>query len=195
MATVFSLRWKSAGAWAVAVALAATPPFHPAAAVETNSADQPSKQSDSKSRDKPDKHDGKAADKSDTKSDNRADESESPPEGYGEEKLEDPCEPKKLLINFELRQQLCQAGVKLGVIETSEVLANPSGGLRQGAIYEGVTDLSLALDLRKPLHLRGNFFMRAYQIHGRGLTLGNTANLNEISGIEALATSRLVELG
>jgi porin len=198
MATVFSLRWKSAGAWAVAVALAATLPFHPAAAVETNSADQPSKQSDSKSRDKPDKHDGKAADKSDTKSadksDNRADESESPPEGYGEEKLEDPCEPKKLLINFELRQRLCQAGVKLGVIETSEVLANPSGGLRQGAIYEGVTDLSLALDLRKPLHLRGNVFARAYQIHGRGLTLGNTANLNEISGIEALATSRLVEL-
>ena len=80
------------------------------------------------------------------------------------------------------------------MIETSEVLANPSGGLRQGAIYEGVTDLSLALDLRKPLHLRGNVFARAYQIRGRGLTFSNTDNLNEISGIEATATTRLAEL-
>jgi porin len=185
--------------WAVAVSvLAILLSVGLGKAADTNSADKPSEQSDSKSQAKPDKPDGKAANKSGSKSadksGNRAEESESPPEGFAEEKLEDPCDPKKLLINFELRQQLCQAGIKLGVIETSEVLANLTGGLRQGAIYEGVTDLSLALDLRKPLHLRGNVFARAYQIHGRGLTFSNTANLNEISGIEATAATRLVEL-
>ena len=51
--------------------------------------------------------------------------------------------PEKQLINFELRQRLCQAGLTIGVAETSEVLGNPTGGLRQGARYEGLTDLNL----------------------------------------------------
>jgi porin len=101
---------------------------------------------------------------------------------------------KALLGNLEVRRRLEEFGIKLGVTETSEVLANLSGGLRQGAIYEGVTDLNLSIDFRPTFHWRGVVFARAYQIHGRGLTLSNTDNLNEISGIEALATTRLVEL-
>jgi porin len=99
-----------------------------------------------------------------------------------------------LLGTLDFRRRLEESGVKLGLSETSEVLANLTGGLRQGAMYEGVTDASLSIDFRPAFHWRGTFFARAYQIHGRGLTLGNTDSLNEISGIEALATTRLVEL-
>jgi porin len=110
------------------------------------------------------------------------------------EGADDIWQRKALLGNLDFRRQLEESGVKLGVTETSEVLANLTGGLRQGAMYEGVTDLNLSIDFRPAFHWRGTFFARAYQVHGRGLTLGNTDNLNEISGIEALATTRLVEL-
>jgi porin len=92
-----------------------------------------------------------------------------------------------------LRPWLDGYGIKLGITETSEMLGNPTGGRSQGAIYEGLTDLTLGVDFRPTLHTRGDFFARAYQIHGRGLTT-TIGNLSEISGIEAAATTRLVEL-
>lgn len=119
------------------------------------------------------------------------------PEGEGgaeaQNKAEDPCDPKQQLFRSDFRDQLCKAGIKLGITETSEVLGNPTGGRHQGVIYEGLTDLNLRIDLRPSLHLRGEVFARAYQIHGRGLT-STIGNLNEISGIEAAATTRLNEL-
>jgi len=91
-----------------------------------------------------------------------------------------------------LRPWLAQYGTTLAITETDEVLGNPTGGIRQGAIYEGLTDLSLAIDFRPAT--RGNLFAHAYQIHGRGLTLSNLQNLNVVSSIEASATTRLAEL-
>jgi porin len=174
----------------------------PLAAAEKAGSDQPAGQSEDKSppkSEKSDHPDRKPADKSADKNGGKPEEQskDKPDREAGDEaegKPEDPCDPEKLLINFEDRHQLCQSGIKLSVTETSEVLANLTGGLRQGAIYEGVTDLSLNIDFRPAFHWRGVLFARAYQIHGRGLTLSNTDNLNEISGIEALATTRLVEL-
>jgi porin len=116
-----------------------------------------------------------------------------PPQPGSSAGADDPCRPENPLTDFVLRRELCAAGVKLGVTETSEVLANLTGGLHRGAIYEGLTDLNLGIDLRPSLHLRGNLFARAYQIHGRGLT-PTIGSLNAISGIEAEATTRLVEL-
>lgn len=52
----------------------------------------------------------------------------------------------------------------------------------------------MAFDFRPQFHWRGNFFVRAYQIHGKGLTAANIDNLNTISGSEATATTRLFEL-
>ena len=112
----------------------------------------------------------------------------------GSDTSNDPCQPANRSTDFELRRRLCEAGVKLAVTETSEVLGNLTGGLRQGAIYEGLTDLNLGLDLRPTFHVRGNVFARAYQIHGRGLSAANIGNLNTTSGIETEATTRLVEL-
>jgi porin len=93
-----------------------------------------------------------------------------------------------------LRPLLDEYGAKLEITETSEVLGNVTGGLRRGARYEGLTDLSLRIDLRRSLHLRGEIFARAYQIHGRGLSADNLGNLNIASGIEAARATRLNEL-
>jgi porin len=93
-----------------------------------------------------------------------------------------------------LRPWMQYYGLQFGITETSEVLGNPIGGIRQGAIYEGVTDLNLGWDLRTYFGWRGVFFARAYQIHGRGLSANDLDNLNIASGIEADRTTRLFEL-
>jgi porin len=93
-----------------------------------------------------------------------------------------------------LKSAIQPYGFQLNITETSEILGNPTGGVRQGAIYEGVTDLNLGWDLRTYFGWRGVFFARAYQIHGRGLTANDLDNLNTASGIEADRTTRLYEL-
>lgn len=92
-----------------------------------------------------------------------------------------------------VRPLLADFGVSFGLIETSEVMANVTGGVRQGPIYEGLTDLTLNYDLRTNFKIRGNFFAHAYQIHGRGLTASHLGNLNTVSSLEASDTTRLTE--
>ncbi|HYM71845.1 MAG TPA: carbohydrate porin [Stellaceae bacterium] len=94
-----------------------------------------------------------------------------------------------------LRSAIAPYGLTVTATETSEVLGNVSGGIRQGAIYEGLTDLGAKLDLRPFFHWPGEFYARAFQIHGRGLSANNLGgNLNTVSSIEAVATTRLSEL-
>src|SRR4029077_16327887 len=119
----------------------------------TNTASKPFEQSESRSP---------PANKPDEKPQN-------PPEDDAAPKPEDPCDATKQLIDVELRHWLCKSGLKIGITETSELLGSRPGGIRQGARYEGVTDLNLSIDLRPLVHVRGNIFARAYQIHGRGL--------------------------
>jgi porin len=93
-----------------------------------------------------------------------------------------------------LRPAIATYGFDFSASETSEVLANVSGGLKRGAIYEGLTDLSLTWDLRKPYGWPGVFYARGLQIHGRGLTANNLGNLITSSSIEAERSTRLFEL-
>lgn len=93
-----------------------------------------------------------------------------------------------------LRPWLDGFGATLEISETGEILGNPTGGLRRGALYEGLTEMSLHIDLRRTLHVRGEILARAYQIHGRGLSANNLGNLAPVSGIEASRTTRLFEL-
>ena len=149
---------------------------------------------------------GKTSDQPDDKADNKSDEGAvksgkkkdpQPPttsEASAEDKPDDRCDAGKQLVNFELRHRLCEAGPTLAVTETSEILGNLAGGLRQGARYEGVTDANLKIDLRPSFHVRGEIFARAYQIHGRGLSADNIGNLHLASSIEASRTTRLNEL-
>ncbi|MCW6510825.1 carbohydrate porin [Lichenifustis flavocetrariae] len=86
-------------------------------------------------------------------------------------------------------------GVSFGLTETTELLGNPTGGLRRGAIVEGMTQASLGFDLSKSIGLAGGLInVSAFQIHGRGLTLANVGALNVISSIEADPATRLNEL-
>jgi len=94
-----------------------------------------------------------------------------------------------------LRSRLEAQGITLDLQETSEVLGNFSGGIKQGAVYEGLTQVGLVIDLAKAVNLPGaTFNVSAYQIHGRGLSTNNLFNLNVVSSIEATRATRLFEL-
>jgi porin len=185
----------------VAIAFALALLIQPVAAAAASGSDAGSQAGNSEV--KPDKSDNKTGAKSDDKpgqkgadksGDKGDDQSQIPPEPNAESKPNDPCDPEKQLVNLDIRQRLCQSGLTIGIAETSEVLGNLTGGVRQGARYEGLTDLNLRIDLRRSFHWRGEIYARAYQIHGRGLTGDNLGNLNVVSSIEAARTTRLNEL-
>jgi porin len=93
-----------------------------------------------------------------------------------------------------VRPTIGQYGLTFALSEASEIVGNPTGGTRRGAIYEGLTDASLALNLRSYFNWPGVLCVRAYQIHGRGLSAHNLNNLMTVSSIEATPTTRLLEL-
>jgi porin len=94
-----------------------------------------------------------------------------------------------------LRGALGNYGISLGLQEISEVLGNVTGGIHQGAAYEGLTVMSLGLDAQKALGWEGGTFnMSALQIHGRNLSADNLLSLQTASGIEADRSTRLWEL-
>ncbi|MGC8491269.1 MAG: carbohydrate porin [Syntrophobacteraceae bacterium] len=94
-----------------------------------------------------------------------------------------------------LRTFLEKYGMTFSLNETSEVLGNVTGGIHRGAVYEGATAMSLALDTDKAFGRQGGtFFVSALQIHGRGLTTNNLDNIQTVSGIEAERATRLWEL-
>ena len=171
----------------ICLLLALAMPMHSRAAT--------SKADTGKTSDQPDDNAGNKSDEDAVKSGKKKDpEPPTTSEPSAEDKSEDPCGAGKQLVNLELRHRLCEAGSRSSVTETSEVLGNLTGGLRQGARYEGVTDLNLKINLRPGFHVRGEIFARAYQIHGRGLSGDNIGNLNLASSIEAARTTRLNEL-
>lgn len=96
------------------------------------------------------------------------------------------------------RTALENDGVILGADSFDEVLGNLSGGVRQGAIYEGRLELLATLDLDKLLSWpNATLHANAYQIRGRGRglsanDLGN--NLLVASNIEATHSTRLFDL-
>ena len=93
-----------------------------------------------------------------------------------------------------VRSALARYGVSIGLIETSEVFGNATGGIRQGVIYEGLTQVSLGVDLEKAVGLQGGLInVTAFQIHGRGLSIDNVNNLSVTSSIEATRATRLFE--
>jgi porin len=94
-----------------------------------------------------------------------------------------------------LRSRLGAAGISLGLQETSEVFGNLTGGVHQGAAYDGLTDMSLGLDTARAFGWAGGTFnVSALQIHGRSLSADNLYALQTVSGIEASDATRLWEL-
>ena len=86
-------------------------------------------------------------------------------------------------------------GVKLAATYIGEALGNASGGLKQGAIYEGRLNVAVDADLQKLAGLQGlSFHANMFQIHGEGLSRNYLQNYMVVSGIEALPSTRLYEM-
>ena len=96
---------------------------------------------------------------------------------------------------FGLRAYLRTRGIEYSLTYIGETLGNPNGGARRGAIYEGRLDLQIDADLDKLAGWQGAaFHTNFYQIHGTGLSRYYINNLDVVSGIEALPSTRLYEL-
>jgi porin len=94
-----------------------------------------------------------------------------------------------------LRPALANLGMTLTITETDEVLGNATGGVRRGALYDGLTSMDLSLDTAKAFGWEGGTFnISALQIHGRDLSTENLLVLQTASSIEAEDATRLWEL-
>src|SRR3569623_2572101 len=94
-----------------------------------------------------------------------------------------------------LTQPFEKYGVKLAATYIGEALGNASGGLKQGAIYEGRLNVAVDADLQKLAGLQGlSFHANMFQIHGEGLSRNYLQNYMVVSGFEALPSTRLYEM-
>ena len=102
---------------------------------------------------------------------------------------------KYLLGNFwGERSKLEDEGFTLAPTYTAETFGNPIGGVKQGAIYEGLLDLELTLDFKKMVDWDGSFHVSSYYPMGNGLTGSDTHDLFVVSDIDAYDTLHLWEL-
>ena len=93
-----------------------------------------------------------------------------------------------------LPQPLERWGIKFAATYIGEALGNPSGGLKRGSVYEGRLNLAVDVDLEKLAGVRDlTFHANMFQIHGGGLSRGALLNFMDVSGIEALPSTRLYE--
>jgi porin len=94
-----------------------------------------------------------------------------------------------------LRTALSKYGISFALQETSEVLGNLTGGAKQGAAYDGLTQMLLQLDTKRAFGWYGGTFnVSALQLHGNNLSESNLLTLQTASGIEADRATRLWEL-
>lgn len=93
-----------------------------------------------------------------------------------------------------LRSGLWNYGITIGLQDTDEVLGNASGGVRQGASYDGVTQMTVVLDTQRAFGWDGGTFnVSAWNIRGRNIANDNLRSLQTPSGILAAPTTRLWE--
>ncbi len=96
---------------------------------------------------------------------------------------------------FGLRSLLSRYGITLAIQETSEVLGNPTGGVRRGVAYDGLTQAILQMDTQRAFGWYGGLFnVSALKLHGRNLSSDNLYTLQTASGIEGDRATRLWEL-
>lgn len=93
------------------------------------------------------------------------------------------------------KKQLKDKGIFVQLNYIGEVFGNASGGLRQGATYDGRLELAIDADMEKIANWKGgSFHTNGYWIHGAGLSTNYVGNMLTVSNIEALPTVRLYEL-
>jgi porin len=93
------------------------------------------------------------------------------------------------------RQRLVEAGVTPRAIYTTDLLANPIGGARQGFAYAGNLEASLGFDLERLLGLEGSrFFIAASWASGRDLSEKKLGNLFTVSQVFEGQSVRLAQM-
>lgn len=96
----------------------------------------------------------------------------------------------------DVRAALESRGITYGLVYTSEGLSNVSGGLSRGSVYQGKLEGFVAADLEKLIGWNGlSFYANGFQLHGSGrIARDHVGNINTVSNIEALPTTRLSEM-
>jgi porin len=95
----------------------------------------------------------------------------------------------------QFKKGLFDLGYNLQFSYFADPWANPTGGVKQGAAYEGLLYMVLDADLAKIAGLDGlSFRVNAYQIHGRQLSESNIFSLTRVDSIGARPATRLFEL-
>lgn len=94
------------------------------------------------------------------------------------------------------RAAFARWGISTDVIYTGELLSNVRGGLRRGSLYGSKLEANIAADLNKLLGLSGlSFYSNAFQLaQSKGVSRTFVGNLNTLSAIEAIPTTRLSEV-
>ena len=93
-----------------------------------------------------------------------------------------------------IRPPLARNGVAFGTTYIGEVLANPSGGVKQSAHYDGLLNVYLDADMEKMIGWKGLcFHTNMFQIHGTSITGENLLSIVSASNIEAFPSTRLDE--
>jgi porin len=94
------------------------------------------------------------------------------------------------------RAWLAERGVTFGFVHTTEALSNVTGGIKRGTVFEGKLETLIGIDLGRLAGWNGlTLYSNILQLHGdSGPDRNLVGNLNTISNIEALPTTRLSEL-
>jgi porin len=94
-----------------------------------------------------------------------------------------------------LRSKLVDRGIHFSAGYAGEALANVSGGLRRGIIFEGLLEMGLDLDSKKlGLWEGGLLHVSSLYPHGSGLSREHVGDLLTLSNIDAYDSFRLYEL-
>ncbi|MGV1013440.1 MAG: carbohydrate porin [Methyloceanibacter sp.] len=93
-----------------------------------------------------------------------------------------------------VRQSLARPGIGIGGVYYAEPFYN-WGGFDEGGEYFGALYLYTKADMEKLGLWKGLcFFADGFQLHGKSITAVNIGGLMAVSGLEALATTRLFEI-
>lgn len=93
-----------------------------------------------------------------------------------------------------IRAKLDAKGIDYNFTYIADLLGNTSGGVKQGATYEGRLDMQADIDLEKLFGFKGAaLHAEGFEINGRGLTGNNTMDLFTTSNIEAYPSAKLYE--
>lgn len=94
-----------------------------------------------------------------------------------------------------IRTGLEQTGLRFQFTYYGDALANPWGGVKQGAGYDGRFGVIVDADLAKLAGWTGaTFHASAHQIHGSTFSVNNLDNLMWVSSIESPPSTRLFNL-